>query len=244
MKNYSLFLILTLTIFACSLNKDPQEIVDKSIEAHGVKNFENRTVTFDFRDKQYLVKREQDKYTYIRSFEHDSLGRVKDVLLNSTDLVRYVNDTVANISDEWKFKYANSVNSVLYFFQLPYGLNDPAVIKEYLGQKVINGTLYEKIKVTFQKENGGKDFEDEYVYWINSKTNTIDFFAYSYLTDGGGKRFRQAINRRKIKGILFQDYINFEPANVNTKVEDLDVAFIEASLIELSQISSLNINVQ
>ena len=81
-------------------------------------------------------------------------------------------------------------------FQLPFGLNDPAVIKEYLGQKVINQQLYEKVKVTFLQENGGKDFEDVFVYWIHAESKTVDFLAYSYLTDGGGVRFRQAINRR------------------------------------------------
>lgn len=229
---------------ACTPNKDPQEVIDQAIKAHGGKLFEGRTVTFDFRDKHYLVQRKTDSYTYIRSFKDDSLGIVKDVLTNSLELERYSNDSLLKISDEWKFKYANSVNSVLYFFQLPYGLNDPAVIKKYLGQKVINGQLYEKVKVTFKQENGGKDFEDVFVYWINSKTNTLDFFGYSYLTDGGGIRFRQAINRRTIKGMIFQDYINFKPSNKNTSVESLDQAFIEASLIELSQIENENIEVK
>lgn len=239
-----IFIFISMVWYGCTPNKDPQKIVDEAIAAHGGQLFESRTVSFDFRDKHYLVQRKPEGYTYIRSFEDDSLGQVKDVLFNSTDLERYANDSLLDISDEWKGKYANSVNSVLYFFQLPYGLNDPAVNKEYIGQKVINNQLYEKIRVTFQQENGGKDFEDVFVYWINAETFTLDFLAYSYLTDGGGKRFRQAINRRNIKDMVFQDYINFEPANPNTKVEDLDKAFNEASLIELSQIANENISVK
>lgn len=241
----SIFLtVIGLVLYSCTPNKDPQKIVDQAIAAHGGQLFEGRTLSFDFRDKNYLVQRKADGYTYIRSFEDDSLGQVKDVLINSTTLERYANDTLLDISDEWKKKYANSVNSVLYFCQLPYGLNDEAVIKEYLGQKVINNKLYEKIKVTFRQENGGEDFEDVFVYWFNAETFTLDFLAYSYLTDGGGKRFRQAINRRTIKGMIFQDYVNFEPANPNTKVEDLDKAFNEASLIELSQITNENIEIR
>lgn len=240
---YFLFFVLILA-FACTPSKDPQKIIDASIKAHGGSLFEGRTVTFDFRDKHYLVQRKPDGYTYIRLFEDDSLGQVKDVLTNSTKLERYVNDTLQVLSDEWAFKYANSVNSVLYFFQLPYGLNDKAVIKKYLGQKVINQQLYEKVQVTFQQENGGKDFEDVFVYWINAKTNLLDFMAYSYLTDGGGVRFRQAVNRRTIDGMVFQDYINFKPANKNTAVESLDQAFIEASLIELSLIENESIEVK
>lgn len=243
MKNFLSFLLAIVLLFGCTPNKDPQKIINLAIAKHGGQLFEGRTVTFDFRDKHYLVQRKPDGYTYIRSFEDDSLGQVKDVLTNSTDLERYANDTLLNISDEWKFKYANSVNSVLYFFQLPYGLNDAAVRKKYLGQKIINDQLYEKVMITFMQENGGKDFEDVFVYWINAKTNTLDYLAYSYLTDGGGIRFRQAINRRTIKDMIFQDYINFEPANKNAVVESLDDAFNEASLIELSQIVNENIEV-
>ncbi len=242
MKN--IYILLLVLLAACTPNKDPQKIIDKAIAAHGGQLFEGRTVTFDFRNKHYLVQRKPEGYTYIRSFEDDSLGQVKDVLTNSTELERYVNDTLLDISDEWKFKYANSVNSVLYFFQLPYGLNDAAVIKKYLGQKVINQKLYEKVQVTFKQENGGKDFEDVFVYWINAETNTLDFLGYSYLTDGGGVRFRQAVNRRTINGMIFQDYINFKPAENNAPVESLDEAFIEASLIELSQIENENIEVK
>lgn len=240
-------LFFSLTIFSltgCTPNKDPQKIIDQAIAAHGGQLFEGKTVTFSFRDKHYLVQRKPEGYTYIRSFEDDSLGQVKDVLLNSTTLERYANDTLLNISDEWKFKYANSVNSVLYFFQLPYGLNDAAVRKKYLGQKVINDQLYEKVQVTFMQENGGKDFEDVFVYWINAKTSTLDYLAYSYLTDGGGVRFRQAINRRQINGMTFQDYINFKPASEKAIVQSLDQAFIDASLIELSQIVNENIEIK
>ncbi|MEO9966139.1 MAG: DUF6503 family protein [Reichenbachiella sp.] len=244
MKNFILFILLLAMAAACTPNKDPQKIIDKAIAAHAGQLFEGRKVSFDFRDKHYAVQRKPEGVIYLRLFEDDSLGRVKDVLLNSTELTRYVNDTLVELTDEWKFKYANSVNSVLYFFQLPYGLNDPAVNKKYLGQKVINEQLYEKIRITFKQEDGGKDYEDVFVYWINAKTSTLDFLAYSYLTDGGGVRFRQAINRRKIGGMIFQDYINFRPIDDKADVESLDEMFISASLIELSMIVNENIEVE
>ncbi|UXX80175.1 hypothetical protein N7E81_03550 [Reichenbachiella carrageenanivorans] len=239
-----LFIFLSISAFACTPSKKPQKIIDQTIAAHGGQLFEGRTVTFDFRDKHYLVQRKKGSYTYIRAFEQDSVTQVKDVLVNSTELERYINDTLQVLSDEMKVKYANSVNSVLYFFQLPYGLNDPAVVKKYLGQKVINKHLYDKVRVTFKQDNGGEDFEDVFVYWINVETGLLDYLAYSYLTDGGGVRFRQAVNRRTIEGMVFQDYINFKPARKDVEVQDLDQAFIEASLIELSQIENENIAVR
>lgn len=239
-----LFTLVAIYAFACTPSKKPQKIIDQAIAAHGGQLFEGRTVTFDFRDKHYLVQRKKGSYTYIRSFAPDSVTQVKDVLVNSTDLERYVNDSLQTLSNEMSAKYASSVNSVLYFFQLPYGLNDPAVVKKYLGQKVINKHLYDKVRVTFKQDNGGEDFEDVFVYWVNVETGLLDYMAYSYLTDGGGVRFRQAVNRRTIEGMVFQDYINFKPARKEAKVQDLDQAFIEASLIELSQIENENIEVK
>ena len=75
------------------------------------------------------------------------------------------------------------------------------------------------LKVTFKEEGGGEDFQDEYRYWINQKNHEIDYLAYNYLTDGGGTRFRRAINKRKIVGIFFQDYVNYKPFQ---KFEQLD----------------------
>ncbi len=67
-------------------------------------------------------------------------------------------------------KYTSSVNSVLYFVQLPYLLNDPAVIKSYEGTQKVLGETYEVLKVTFRPSGGGEDFQDEYRYRFHEKT--------------------------------------------------------------------------
>ena len=61
---------------------------------------------------------------------------------------------------------------------------------------------YDKVKVWFDKEGGGKDFEDVYCYWFNQKTHLIDYLAYT----NGGPRFRRVKNRKTVGGIVFQDY--------------------------------------
>ena len=93
-------------------------------------------------------------------------------------------------------RYVASVDSVLYFVQLPLTLVDVAVLRKYLGMVNINGRTYHKIEVRFSEENGGHDFEDVYLYWFEGKTFSMDFLAYSYATNGGGVRFWKAFNKK------------------------------------------------
>ena len=163
-------------------------------------------------------------------------------MINSTHFSRKKNGVSIEIEKEWADKYSKSINSVLYFFQLPYLLNDPAVKKTYQGVRQIKDKDYNQIKVSFQVENGGEDFNDEYLYWINMNNFEIDYFAYNYVTDGGGVRFRSAINKRRVHGLLIQDYINYAPKNKETPLSDLINLFENEALIEKSVIVNSEIN--
>ncbi|GAB3832132.1 hypothetical protein GCM10028895_49420 [Pontibacter rugosus] len=136
------------------------------------------------------------------------------------------------------------MNSVIYFALLPYGLNDAAVNKAYLGKTSIKGQPYHKIKVTFDLEGGGSDHEDEYIYWIHPAKYTMDYLAYSFQVNEGGLRFREAHNRRNMKGVLFADYVNYEAASDTVTLEKMDVAFENGGLRKLSDINLKNITFQ
>jgi len=94
--------------------------------------------------------------------------------------------------------------------------------------------------VTFDQEGGGVDHEDVYVYWVHKQDMTVDYLAYSYQVNGGGVRFRSAYNRRKIGGIIFQDYINYKH-DKDTPVSSLDALYETGKLTELSKIELKNI---
>ncbi len=229
--------------FACNQKAkeyDAQTLVDEAIRQHG--DFKYKSVSFEFRDKEYSVTRDDSGYTYTRSWTDDSLGTVMDILVNSRQFARRINGEKVPVTEEWVTKYTESVNSVLYFFQLPYVLNDPGAIKKYMGEQKIKGQLYLAVQVTFQQEGGGKDFEDVFMYWIHAENKTVDFLAYSYLTEGGGVRFREAINRREIKGLLIQDYVNHK-APKDTPLEKLPALFESGQLENLSLITNENVRV-
>ncbi|GCC51535.1 hypothetical protein SanaruYs_17600 [Chryseotalea sanaruensis] len=241
-KKYWLVLIIPILFNACSTAPTAQEIVDSAILAHGGKTFDKFQVDFDFRDKHYTAIRKGGEFTYIRAFT-DSTGTYRDVL-NNTGFTRHRNDTLQSLTDEKRKAFTNSVNSVIYFALLPFGLNDPAVVKELVGEEEVKGKRYFVIKVSFKQEGGGADFEDEFLYWIKSENYTVDYLAYSYHTNGGGIRFREAVNPQNVGGILWQDYINYKPADEKgTSLLQLMPMFKEGKLVELSSIELKNMQV-
>ncbi|VAV83640.1 FIG00652016: hypothetical protein [hydrothermal vent metagenome] len=237
------FIVLTM-LMSCKKDVQPNAdtIISKAIEVAGGNHIATATIDFDFRDKHYKAIRNNGMFQLEREFR-DSIYVIKDVYTN-TDFTRFVNNEAVVVHDTMAKKYTNSVNSVHYFSVLPFGLDAAAVNKTYLGDVVIKGKTYHKIKVTFSQDGGGEDFEDVFVYWVNTDTNKVDYLAYSYLTDGGGMRFREAYNERYVKGIRFVDYNNYKPYNNNEKLFDLDRLFENNELKLLSKIETENVEVK
>jgi hypothetical protein len=167
-----------------------------------------------------------------------------DVLTNE-GFERHINDNEAVfIEDSMKVKYSASVNSVHYFSVLPYGLNDKAVNKTVLENVEIKEQDYYTVKVTFNQDGGGEDYEDVFLYWINAKTFEVDYLAYSYEEDDGrGVRFREAYNERYIEEIRFVDYNNFKPENGSVVLSELPKLFETGQLKLLSKIELKNVSV-
>lgn len=214
-------------------------IITNAIIAHGGNLYKTANYSFVFRDKKYSFKNENSNYTYSSEItKKDSI--IKDVLTNDK-FERYINNKVQVLTEEENSKYTEALNSVIYFATLPHKLEDAAANKSFIEEITIKGQLYDVIGITFSKEGGGKDFDDEFHYWINKQTNKIDYLAYNYKVNKGGVRFRSAYNTRIIDGITFQDYINYE-APSNTPLKDLPKLFEEGKLKEVSRIITENIS--
>lgn len=243
MKKLAIFLGLLIFLSCVEKERDitAQIVIDKAIDVSCHGNCGQATIDFVFRGRQYIGMRNDGNYQYER-ITTDTTGITRDVLTN-THFKRYFNESLITVADTMAFKYSNSINGVLYFAQLPYGLNDSAVRKKLIGEEMINGEPYYEVEIYFSEEKGGKDFEDVFMYWIHQNNYTVDYLAYSYLTDGGGIRFREAYNPRIVNGIRFVDYNNFKPESLDTPLEELDKLFVEGKLKLLSVIETEDINV-
>lgn len=233
---------LVVLVGACGTGKDPQKIIDKVIQNHGGDGYENVRVSFDFRGRHYVMLHQNGLFRYERHFS-DRTGQIKDVLSNQ-GFKRFLNDHDITDTVRKAAAYARSVNSVAYFALLPYRLNDPAVNKTYLGTGEIKEELYHKILITFDQAKGGDDYSDQFVYWIHAKDMTMDYLAYLYYTDDGGKRFRAPINVRTVGGIRFADYENYQQVDDKIKLEDYDKEYNQGSLKILSKIELENLDVR
>ncbi|QAA82638.1 deoxyribose-phosphate aldolase [Aequorivita sp. H23M31] len=240
MKYLPILLIFLISCKQETKTLSAQQIIDKAIENAGGSKFENADIQFTFRNVTYTNQRKNGLFEFTRSFT-DSLGEVKDVL-NNSGFERFINSEKIVLADSTAEKYSNSLNSVHYFVQLPYGLNDAAVQKELVGETKIKGKEYYMTKVTFSQDGGGTDHDDVYMYWINKEDFHIDYFAYKFYTGEGGIRFREAYNPRQIEGLRFVDYKNYkiEPWE-SVDLKDLGERFESGKLELLSDIKTENI---
>ena len=234
--------LLSLTFFgvSCDSRTEVEQIVDAAIVAHGGDRYAETVIDFDFRATHYSIFKSPTAFEYRREFT-DSTGQVVDVL-NNAGFTRKVNGVLIDtLTEERIGAFSRSVNSVAYFAFLPYGLNDAAAIKTYLGQTKIKGKDYHQVKVTFQAEGGGEHFEDEFLYWFGVADSHMDYIAYNYHTDGGGVRFREVRETREVGGIRFQDYLNLKSANKATPLDSMQYLYEKGALETLSEINLENI---
>lgn len=238
--------LLAVVAFSCKDHAkeelSAQDIIDKSIEVSGgVDLYKEATIAFNFRGRAYISEKIGKLKTLKRLQKNDTV-KVLDILA-AGDFKRFENDSLVHVHDTMATKYGNAVNSVHYFSKLPYGLNDPAVRKELLGETTIKDKAYYKVKVTFDQEGGGDDFDDTYVYFFNKTTLKADYLAYDFHVNGGGIRFREAYNERYVNGIRFVDYNNLKPIDENVSVLEVDKLYNNERLELLSKIELTDIRV-
>ena len=239
-----LVVLLLLCLMACKPSEQKltaQEIIDKTILFSGADKVANSKITFKFRENSYIATRKKGIFKLFRTYKKDSLI-IKDVLKNN-GYERSINAKLVNVADSMIAKYRNSINSVHYFSVLPFGLNAAAVNKKLLKSATLKGKEYYKIEVTFSKEGGGDDFDDVFIYWIGKEDFLVDYLAYSYHTNGGGKRFRVLKEQCIKNGIRFVDYHNYKPLNESVSLVDVDQAFERNGLIKVSEIILKDIEV-
>lgn len=236
-------LLLVLSTIHCSTatKEKAEDWIAKANLAHGTKELDNSSFRFRFRKHIYGYQKNKNELLYSRTLYQDQGDTITDTLKNHRELQRWINNTPIQLKDSISHLFSESINSVLYFVQIPKVLNDPAVKSTLLGETVIDKEVYVSLKVTFSQEQGGADYQDEYRYWINKKTHLIDYLAYRFYTDQGGTRFRKAYNRRKINGLVFQDYYNFKPQEKFSPLDRLPQLLENKKLIQVSTIETKDV---
>lgn len=236
--------LLIITLMACRQAPETSAggLIEKTIHAHGWDQKKPALISFDFRAHHYDIQRAAKGIGFSRAILEPKDSLV-DRWINYEDFSRRRLGAPVVVSDSMQNVYAQSINSVVYFMQLPLGLQDAAVVASHEGSTDIGDQTYEVLKVGFKEQGGGEDFQDAFYYWIHDQNYTIDFMAYSYQTNGGGTRFRVAKNVQTIAGFRFQDYDNYKPTQHPTALDSLPYLWEAGQLEFLSAIESENIKV-
>lgn len=235
MRNFFGIIVFAILLIACSPSEQSADkLIQSAIEYHGGEAYESLNLKFQFRDKFYALRHAGGSFRYERIFKDSTGSEINDILDNN-GFKRLIEGEKVELSAEDSTAYANSVNSVHYFALLPYNLKDEAVLAHNKEDVLIKGKPYKSIEVKFKKEGGGTDYEDVFMFWFNTNTYEMDYFAYSYETEGGGVRFRESINKEKVEGVIFQDYNNYK-AEKGTDLASLPAMFEKGELELLSKI--------
>jgi len=233
----SVFTISLFLLLACQNSKtlSAEALLEASVEAHGMNEFNKKAIEFQFRNYRY--SQTQDKQGLVYTRRKNTTPNILDLLHSKNGFQRTLAGEKVALSDSIALIYSESLNSVLYFFRLPLSLKDPGAIKTLMDTEQISGRTYQKVGVYFTSENGGVDHQDTFRYWFDKEIKTLDYLAYQYHTNAGGVRFRVAINRRAIEGLVFQDYENYT-APKNTPLHDLPKMYEEGKLELVSLIAN------
>ena len=233
----SVFTISLFLLLACqnSKNLSAKALIEASVEAHGMNEFNKQAIEFQFRNYRY--SQTQDKQGLVYTRRKNTTPNILDLLHSKNGFQRTLAGEKVALSDSIALIYSESLNTVLYFFRLPLSLKDPGAIKTLMDNEQINGRTYQKVGVYFTSKNGGVDHQDTFRYWFDKEIKTLDYLAYQYHTNAGGVRFRVAINRRAIEGLVFQDYENYT-APKNTPLHDLPKMYEEGKLELVSLIAN------
>ena len=232
---YWFIAFILISLVGCSDNRRlGEEIIEKSLVAHGANVMSQSELRFNFRGINYSVARKNGTYSYKRNIMEGS-DTIVDILTND-GFERQVNGIKIALEDEEAQRYKSSLNSVIYFSQLPYSLDGKAVNKKHIGNIEIEDRSYHKVKVTFDEHGGGEDHEDVFIYWIDTETFLIDYLAYSFCEEECGYRFRKSYNRRDLNGMIIQDYHNYKTPTIEPELHELDSLFKEDLLIKVSDI--------
>ena len=169
-------------------------------------------MTFTFRGTSFRLRHHRNGRFHYRRALTDSLGRSVVEGLTNDGPYRVVDGDTMSLGPDGRAEVETAVNSVAYFARLPAPLDDSAVQATHRGRDTIDGTPYHRIEVTFQQEDGGRDWQDIFLYWFHADTYAMNYFAYAYglgPDEETGTRFRAADNIRRRGGVRIADYDNY-----------------------------------
>lgn len=234
---------------------DRLPIVDRAIEHHGGAAYTASEVTMRLCSANGCfdldVAADGGLYTHTVTREDGSLR----VRASNDKIELWENGVEKPVPPEDEARRRRFVSARVYFPFLPYRLNDPGVQKLDLGVVDWEGRKLHQVRIRFGSGAatpadgavpGGeaKQTSDEYMYWFDPDSGEVVYFAYDFVGDPSGIRFRRMINPRRIGGILFFDQENLGADGDGYDVGAIDPRFVGEKLKPISAVLLTSIEVR
>ena len=220
-------------------------IVERSIEHHGGDLYRHSETALDLCSKsgcfQVVARVDGDRWAY--TVTGKSGGSKRRVVSSHDALEVWRDGDTEAVPAEEEQRYRDWAMARVYFCFLPYRLGDPSVRQQDLGLVDWDGRQLHKVKVTFEP-GSSTDAGDEYLYWFDPETARLEYLAYSYDDNGGGLRFRRAVNHRRVNGLLFFDQENHGANGPGLSVDDIDPDYVRDSMRHVSTVRLESIRVE
>lgn len=131
------------------------------------------------------------EYSWAEYFIHEvnvlpeTPGKVQQGMLDGNTRIELNGQHISNKEANQMSTFMRRVN--FFWFAMMYKMSDDAVIARYLGNEDHNGTLYDKVSITYQSAKTGKELNDEFILYFNPESHLVDFFYFSLPAFGIGE---------------------------------------------------------
>lgn len=216
--------------FTIKNNAKGEKIIADLENSTQAKLREASLISYEFQQDKYQIERDCGWYEFSRIFSN-STDR-DSLVLDNMEIVQYLKgEKVDDLADSTKTRLGKEMKTELFFAELIFGLNSPTARKKYLENEKINEKDYAKLKVEFIEDNNDQDYLVETVFWIDDKTEKLDFIAVKFGENTFNYQFLKPINQREIEGISFFDYEVYTPQkNKDFAIEEMAKLFEENKL--------------
>lgn len=223
MKQLTIGVILVLLAYGCNqkvtndlAQLDGKELLENAVKAHGEQLYTGATVRFMMNENDFDLKRDGYNYRYEMSRQTDTATHTAVTYNGGFEFL--IDGELVSQGSRMEVIIRNRLSAVAYDFYLPFELLANDAIHRYLGTEIVRGKEYHKVEVTFKQIDIEVPDNRIIMFWIDVKTNEIDFIAKQ---DGGRetrKQFMAAANKRRQNGLLISDFETYRTKNLNKDV--------------------------
>lgn len=188
-------------------------------------NLKNVTFTYTYRTPDLKEDISIESYIFDGELSHGEYLKHERTLpgLNGKMQQAFNGEDFSLTIDGKKIKDSNILKDVaftrktnFYWFAMMQKLLDPGINYEYMRQSNVEGTLYDVVKITFNKPDGVDS--DTYQLYINPDTHVVDQFLFTVVSKNITDPILMRVTYENVQGVLIPTYRKYTKSDWEANV--------------------------